>query len=449
MSKQAILNTFTCWLLVVTLTGCNLPSKSFPETPTAIPTATSERPQPSPSATSSETQTPEPQVVTTMQLFLPIVEVAQQTPTTTAPTGLTPLAFLKQGDVYLTDFIQAEAKKITQSGDVFSFTWSSDGTELATFHGTKVCFFSTEGTPSRECLPVQLEGVQTQIERRILWSPDGKVIVLWNVVNPWDENAIGWIVLPLENPTTTAYIEDPIDWGAELAPDNEPGGITGTPLFIEEHTLIGTLTHRWLCGSGGCHYFLFEFDVEQRIFTPYPNKPEEGWSEGASLLSEGNKIINFGTFYQGCEAYITFMDIFDLITQSREMYTFEQEAISAILPLLDGKTYILARGAGCSAENVQTWDEACGLTQGFDVYALQIWDSLQGSRKDLYPGLFPVLSPHGEYLAFQSCLMQDSSGAWVPDENTRVSIYILSLADNIIVHAMEGTMPTWQPAPMP
>ncbi len=450
MSKGASISLIS-GLCLLLLTGCNLPSKSFPATSTPIPPLITESLLPSPTITATNLPTQEPEAVTTQQVFLPIVEMPAQSPSAPTIAGLTPIAFLRQGDLFFTDFTQPEAQKLTQSGDVISFAWSHDGTELATFHGNKICFSAISSSTTRECLPVQLEGVQAQLERRMIWSPDGTVIVLWNAVNPWDENAIGWIVLPLADPASAAYIEDPIDWGAELAPNNEPGGITGMPTFIEEHRLIGTLTHRWLCGSGGCHYHLFEFDLEQRIFIPYPNKPDEGWSEGISITPgyAGKSLINFGTFYQGCEAYITFMDIFDLETESREIYTFEQEALSAIVPLLEGQKFILARSAGCSTENTQTWDETCGLTQGFDVYTLQVWDTAQGSRIDLQPGLHPTLSPGGKFVAFQSCLLQDASGVWQPSEEARLSIYIMSLTDYRIVHTFEGYMPAWQPVSAP
>jgi hypothetical protein len=198
-----------------------------------------------------------------------------------APAG-PQLAFLHDGDIWLLDHPGGEAYQLTIAGDLLSFAWSPDGERLAAFNGTSLCFFQRDGSIRTACLELGLDEQQSQVERAIVWSPNQNWIVLWNPNNPWDEDTIGWVVVALDTTNAMWRIQDPVDWGAALAPNNEPGGVTGQPLFLADNRLVGTLTHRYLCASGGCRYQLFEFDLNSLspTFTPFPNQPEEGWSEG-------------------------------------------------------------------------------------------------------------------------------------------------------------------------
>ncbi|MBN1146072.1 MAG: PD40 domain-containing protein [Anaerolineales bacterium] len=387
------------------------------------PTAASENPAP------SETP-PEPQTVPTLALLA-------------GPQ----LAFLNGGNLWLIDGPGGAPYPVTQQANLFSFAWAPDGARLATFDGRRLCFVAPDGSPAGDCLDMGLDEMQVNIPRQITWSPDQRQIILWNRANPWDEGAIGWLLVALDGSNETWAIEDPVDWGASLSPDNEPGGITGQPVFLPDGRLVGTVTHRWLCGSGGCQYHLYQFDSAMRSLAPFDNQPQEGWSGGAwlTLSNHGRLLINYGTFHAGCESYTTYVDSFNLQSKSRKAYTLEQETISALALSPDQSRALIARTAGCNTQNQFEWDDACGLSQGFDIYALQLWNLADDQRQDLLPGSEPAWSPDGDWIAFRSCLAQNADGGWEPDTSTNASIYVLNLVSGEMMQISEGAMPAWQP----
>jgi hypothetical protein len=365
------------------------------------------------------------------------------------PSAGPTLAFLKDGDIWLLDEPGGQPYPLSVTGDIISFNWAPGSERLAAFNGKTLCFINRDGSVRTACLDLGLNESQSKLERRILLSPDQRWVVLWNPVNPQDEGAIGWMIVALDTTNIMYRIEDPVEWGALLDPNNQPGGFTGQPIFLANGQLIGTLTHHNLCGSGGCHYQLFQFDLTNKTFLAYPNKPEEGFSEGARLfLSQDYRILaNSGTFITDCDNYSTFIDTFDLNSQTRQTYNLDKEALIdlAFNPAMDQA--IFARRTSCSEQGQTIWSSTCGLFQGFELLPMQLWKIASNERKDLYPGAMPTWSSDSKWIAFQSCLAKNDAGAWAPSEKTAVGIYLLDPATGDLILVSDGASPQWRTAP--
>ncbi len=400
--------------------------------PTPIPAQASDTPQPPTPVTPS----PAPAQATAE---------GPAAPTRPEPAG-PQLAFLKDKDIWLLDEPGGQPYQLSVAGDILSFAWSPDGQRLAAFNGKTVCFLQRDGSVRSACLDLGLDDNQAKVERRIVWSPDQTWLALWNPVNPWDEGAIGWLIVALDSSNTTYRIQDPVDWGASLAPNNEAGGITGQPVFLPDGKLVGTLTHRILCSSGGCHYQLFQFDLQNRVFTVYPNQPEEGWSEGMRLevSHDGRILTNYGVFFFGCDSYITFADDFNLADQTRQTYNLENQALADMALHPAGGASLIARTAGCSSQAADLWSQVCGLSQGFEVYPMQLWERAAGKFTDLAPGLEPAWSPDGKWLVFRSCLAQSGSN-WKASAETPAGLYVWYAADNTYRPLGPGSQAQWRP----
>lgn len=459
--------------LAIILTNCNLPQSAPISSPPASDITEEAIQMPEIITTAEETAIPvtvegqvQPALEETSQVFLPQVEGPEKTqapetaletdaPTelpgpeaTTAPQGpATELAYLHEGNLMLVEVPSGTARPLTSGQELISFAWSPDGNQIATFNGNSLCFLQRDGASIGDCLDLSLDETQAMARRQIIWSPDQKSIVLWNQSNPWDEGAIGWIVLLLDGDAEPILIEDPVDWGAEISADNEPGGITGQPVFSNNGELLGTITHRWLCGSGGCHYKLFQFDIVNRNFTVYPNKPEEGFSEGQNLIlsQDGETLVNFGTFMTDCDNYFTFVDFYHLETQNREIFNLVQEAIVSMTISPDNNFAVIARSAGCSDQNQETWASTCGLSSGPEVFPMQVWELASNQRSDLLPGISPTWSPNGYWLAFNSCLAQNADGNWDINPQGSPEIMIRSFVDGAIIKIGPGSQPAWRP----
>ena len=439
------------------LAACNLPLSTNTSTTattgaslTPIPTQpqkTIEQP------TSAQKSPPTAVPQETSQVFLPeIIGLEQPTPGAVAstPAPIEPadtLAFLRGGDLLLVDFPSGTPRQITQVANLLSYAWAPDGSRLATFDGHSLCLINPDGSSNAPCIDLGIDDAQAVVERPIVWSPDQRAVVLWNPVNPWDEEAIGWIYVTLDGSNVIYRITDPVDWGLNLAPNNDPGGIAGQPVFLADGTLVGTFTHRWLCGSGGCHFQLYRFDPQQRSLIPYPNKPDEGWSEGQSLAISNDRriLVNVGTFSESCDSYFTFLDAYDLTTQTRKAFNLPQEAISGVTLSPDAMRVVLVRVAGCSSQDQAVWAAACGLSPSLDVYGMQIMELSNGNRTDLAPGVTPDWSTDSKWIAFRSCLTPDAKGGWDPSPNGPPAIYITPPDGASLVSLGEGTMPQWKP----
>lgn len=358
------------------------------------------------------------------------------------------LAFLKNGDLWLVELPNLEPRRLTSSSDLSTFAWSPDGSRIATFNGHSLCFVNSKEAIANECLGLDLTDEQAPVPRGIVWSPDQQTIVLWNLANPWDDQALGWLVVPLDSPQDTVRIADPGEFGYTPDGDPLPGGFTGQPAFLANGTLIGTLTHRSNCGSGGCRYQLYSFDRLERKFTPYPNNPDQGWSEGQNLVLSADRglVANFGTFISECESFITFADTFEISSGKRNAYNLELEAITSFDFSPDARRAVISRVSGCPAPAEQvTWDRSCGLSQGFDTFPLQVWDLENGSRSDLYPGNSPDWAPDHNHIAFRSCLAESQSGTYEPSAAGPPSIFVLDLDSNQLLQIGEGLYPSWSP----
>jgi hypothetical protein len=168
--------------------------------------------------------------------------------------------------------------------------------------------------------------------------------------------------------------------------------VTGQALFLRDGRLVGTLSHRYLCAAGGCRYQLYELDLQKRTFLPFSNKPEEGWSEGQSLVlsSDGGLLANFSTFSESSQAYFSYIDLFGLGSGIRQVYSLPQEALDGLALSPDASRAVIARRSLEGVKDQASWAQACGLTQGFDVYPLRIWDLASEQSDELFPGLLPA-----------------------------------------------------------
>jgi hypothetical protein len=442
--------------LLVLLSACTPPSAPLTAQPPAgIPSEAIGPmgivPQPAVTSRESEISTEVPTSPTTVHN-----ETSTVQPYPAATVGLAPseissvgptLAFLKDGDIWLLDEPGSQPYPLSVAGDIISFIWASGGERLAAFNGKTLCFINRDGSVRTACLDLGLNETQSKIQRRLLLSPDQRWVVLWNPINPQDEGAIGWMVVALDTSNIMYRIEDPVDWGAALDPNNEPGGYTGQPIFLGNDQLVGTLTHRNLCGADGCHYQLFQFDLDNKTFSAYLNNPAEGFSEGAPLFlsQDGRVLANFGVFTTDCDNYSTSIDTFDLSSQVRQTYTLDKQALVDLAFNPDMDQAILARRSSCKSPNQTGWAAACGLYTDFDLLPMQIWSIGSDERKDLVPGLIPAWSPDGKWSAFQSCLAKDDTSVWVPSGTTPPSIYLIDPATGDISLVSEGSSPQWRP----
>jgi len=370
-----------------------------------------------------------------------------QPPTQTIPSGpISNLAFLQDSNLWLVEYPHGDSNQLTTTHDLYTYAWAPDGSKLSYYNGREFCQITLDGE-ILSCLSLGLNDMQASIPREISWSPDMSKAVLWNPINPFDEDAIGWLIISLDGSGEIIKIDDPVDWGAQLSPDNEPGGGTGQALFLKDGALVGTISHRWLCGETGCHFQLFTFDFDQGVLKPYPNKPEEGFSEGMGLVlsQDGVVLYNFGTFHSSCESYLTFMDAFELNTTKRQLFTLEQEAINGLAISPNNSQAVISRNAGCSTENQTQWAQTCGLSQGFDVYNLQLWNLTENLRNDLLPGLQPDWSSNSAYLTFRSCLVGNNEIGWQTSGDTTPVLFVMSLNDGSVVPVSIGENPQWQP----
>ena len=434
-------------VMLLVLSACEMPLTAPTPTLSSVQQAATGAPASEPPANSSETP---------VQVFLPEIDKSptDDSPEATQSGPILPqdtagrLAFLKNGDLWLVELPQIEPRRLTSSSDLLTFAWSPDAARIATFNGRSLCFVHLAGEQTSECLGMGLTEEQAIIPRGIVWSPDQKTIVLWNLANPWDDQALGWLVFPLEAPQEILRIADPLEYGFTREQEQVPGGFTGQPQFLKDSTLTGTLSHREECGSGGCRYQLYIFDVVERKFSPYPNNPEEGWSEGQNLVlsPDGELLANFGTFFSECDSYVTFADTFELSTGLRKAFNLELEAITSLDFSPDAKRAVISRVSGCPSPPEQaTWDRSCGLSQGFDTLPLQIWDLEEGEREDYFPGVSPDWSPDRDWIAFRSCLAESASGLYEPSSSGPPSIYVLDLASGDLKLIGEGLNPAWSP----
>ena len=375
-------------------------------------------------------------------------------PTAEGAPGIIPetgpaLAFLQDGDIWILDQVGSEPYPLTVAGDILGFTWSPTGERLAAFNGHTLCFYYRDGSVRSACLDLGLDDEQAAVERRLALSPDQRWIVLWNPVNAQDEDAIGWMIVALDTTNDMFRIGNPVEWGAALTPENEPGGFTGQPIFLPDGRLIGTLSHQTLCEANGCSYQLFTFDLQNRAFTPFADQSEEGFLAGLylDLSRDGGQLINYGTTFAGCETYATTVNTFDLASSGRQTQQLDGDALVGLSFDPSMGQAVIARTSGCINPDLVNWATTCGLSEGVEVQPMQMWKPADPQRSDLVPGTMPRWSPDGNWVAFRSCLAQDASGVWGPSETDPPAIFLINPENGEILAVQEGTLPEWQPVP--
>lgn len=437
----------TVWLL---LSACSPASPFSPAQPAeisspeaAIPTA--EMPQ----ITATKDT---PQIFTTTASAKPTVTQTNATPTIEIKPSVLPpagptLAFLKDGDIWLLDEPTGQPYPLTITGDITSFAWSPGGERLAAFNGKALCFIHRDGSVRTACLDLGLNDDQAKIVRPMVLSPDQRWIVFWNASNPEEAGTIGWLIVALDTSNIVYRIQDPIDWDADLLPENEPGGFTGQPIFLADGSLIGTLSHRSLCNNYGCQYQLHKFDFDTRTFLPYPVVRTEDSSRGKylALSSDSSTLASFGVLISRCDDYYTRINLINIYAETYQTYDLESEALSGISPFNDLSRIVISRASACSPANQQTWAVTCGLSEGAEIQAMQVWTLDSNERKELLPGLMPTISPDNEWLAFRSCLKKEDSGNWIPDEGATPEIFLLNLLTSETIRVDRGTTPQWRP----
>lgn len=449
------LSAYLILLISLLFSSCNLPGVSINS-----PTATSQMmPAAIPTTTPEAAQAIEVEATPTQAVYVPVLNpptaespaAAQPTalppsPEAAAPTGGPVLAYLFEGNLWVLDAPQAEPRPLTRSAGARTFVWAPDGTRLAFYTGRLLCFTALADGEITGCIDLGLNDYQASIDRQLAWSPDQRYLVLWNATNPWDEGALGWVIINLDSPQQTWVIEDPVDWGASLSPNNDPGGITGQPIFLPDGSLLGALSHRWLCSAGGCHYYLYQFNFATGSFQPYPNKPEEGWSEGQRLLlsTSGRLLLNFASFGESCQDTVSFVDLFDLGSTGRQAFSLSGERLLGAALDPSASQLILARQNICSP-STNSWASSCGLAEGLDLLPMQSWNLASGERRDFLPGLEPTWSPDGAWVAFRSCLTAGEQGGLVPSGTIAPAIYLWNLASGAVVQVGPGEAPAWKP----
>lgn len=411
---------------------------------------------PSPSIEPENTPAPV-ETSSTYRLLLPViarmpVSASKNQTLASSPAYPLQLGFLQQGDVWLAEFsagtFTPTLRQITQNGRLVSFVWSVDGEKLAAFDGRRVCFWNMNDNPPAPCVDLGLDDTQAAVSRKLAWSPDEKTMVIWNSTSAAGEGVIGWIVLALDGSEKALMIEDPIDWGASLAPENEPGGFTGQPVFLPDGRLIGSLSHRYLCTSGGCQYRLYQFDLAAEGFEPYPIGSDDLAldGEGLDLSPDHSQLINLGVLQQSCNSYASYVTLAEINGRSLQQFSFPQESFFGLTLAPDATKAYIARGAVCNPVESSNWAVDCGLTDGVDIFSMQAWDLQSDTRSDILPGIEPAWSPSENLLAFRSCL-SPSSGQWSINSQGPASIYIMPAGNDLtkIQLVSGGSSLAWRP----
>ncbi len=376
----------------------------------------------------------------------PLLPNLQVTPTFLPASGPA-LAFLKAGDIWLLDGPGSEPYPLTIAGDIKGFTWTPDGERIIAYNGKNLCFYHRDGSVRTSCLELGLTEEQAAVERRLVVSPDQRWVVLWNPESEQTPGMIGWMILALDTSNTMYRIEDPVDWGASFSEGIIPGGFTGQPVFLRDGRLIGTLSHPTLCKELDCSFQLFEFDLLAKEFIQLGQDfgRAQSFGAGLTLVGDGFTLSNVFPSVQDCKQYSSMVYLIRFTTDAIQDFQMSQVNLKEIDLASDLGWGIFSHVSPCPSEDPDAWQAACGLDAEFDVLPMQSWESGTSNREDLYPGLSPKLSPDGKWLAFTSCLTQDSTGAWTTADLKQPEIFLYNLEDEDLREVMEGKYFEWRP----
>ncbi len=426
-------------VILILVTACApLPSPAASPTTQIIP------------ATQGAQLLPTREASPTISSVVPTVK-SPPTPAPPLPPAVGPaLAYLKSGDIWMVDEPGSEPYPLTVAGDILSFAWAPSAERLVAFNGRTLCFFHRDGSVRTACLEIGLSDEQAQVERRLVLSPDQRWVVLWNPASPPPADEIGWIIVALDSTNTMYRIQDPVDWGAQITDPVEQGGFTGKPVFLPDSRLIGALSHRSLCTAEGCAYKLYEFDLQNRQFTPF-NQPLESQSllvsDGAALdlTTDGRMLIEFGAVFESCESYSTRVNVTDLEAATVTNHVLDDENLIGMDFQPGSDQAVLARSKGCRDPELPAWAVQCRLTSDQEVLPMQIWNPETQQRDDLIPGIAPAWAPNGDWIVFESCLSQGETGAWQPDGSAAPALFLFSSSDQTITTIDQGALSQWQP----
>lgn len=381
----------------------------------------------------------------------PAPTVSPATPTS-APRDQQ-LAFLKEDDVCLVDVPDGNPIQLTHSGDIAAFAWSPDGERIATSNGHSLRFVEHDGSSTIPCMDLGADSFQSTKRHQIIWSPDQQHIIIWNAVL---SDSDGWLIISLAGTSPSLHIVDTAAWGLTMFPPSDLGGYTYQPLFLPDGTLIGTLSHPALCGSGGCPHELYQFDLQMQRFIRHPIGDSEffkyGYGGGTLVLSaDGRVLLNFRRHHKGCAYYTTYVGVFYLDTGNELEFSFVQDAFYELALSPDGSNAIIARGVGCNSENQREWAMDCGLSEYFEIYTMQLWDLQANLRTDLVPGLSIDWALDSSRIAFRSCLAQTQNSQWEPTSSGPPWIFIMEPTGDhsSIVPILDGLSPAWRPSRLP
>ncbi len=227
------------------------------------------------------------------------------------------LAFLRLGDVWITNVPDIAPIRFTASGDVLTFAWLPDGMGIVTFDGYAICYmnYPADGTAGK-CIDLNLSERFTQ-GTGIVVSPDQHSVVIWSREGRWGEQTMGWLIVGPDGEVIPVVCPEEmgVDFGIrweEFPPElmeNHPEVVRGRvepPIFVDG-VLVGAFISDFWCGSGGCSYVLHEFDFTDGRFHPYDLDLELfPWAcsgEGLNFSSSESILTSFGDWKAGLEEY--------------------------------------------------------------------------------------------------------------------------------------------------
>jgi WD40 repeat protein len=357
------------------------------------------------------------------------------------------LAYLRDGDLWLYDFGQKGEVQLTTAGDITAFAWSPDGEQIAYYALSQLCVMMRGGhlfaEPACRPLPPAVipdDYAPSLSTYQIRWSADGQhVLVFFNE----------WWVINLLDPSQDVHIADPLDLELDDFPRNieGPASFAGDALFLPDGSIVGTVTHVYFCGSGGCEYQLYQLDGDRLAPPPAALPAVMNGARGLTMSADGRFLANYGAFHVGCAFYTTYINLTNLQTGERRAYQYEQRLFHDMRFSPDGEEAVVVQIEGCGSAETTKWSDSCGLGEVFEVLPMQLWDWSDDTHQDLVPGLEPSWSPDGQSIAFRSCLAQSPAGTWEPITKGPPWIYSLQFTEDgyAIIPIAVGAAPAWQP----